>query len=220
MDSPLTNEELCLAAQSGDEEAGNILIGRNSGFIVVAVRSVLGLFGIRPWEIGLTYDDLLEEGRIGMWKCIAKYDPESGANFLTYAKPAIRHAVIDFIREQRQETENLQNRITVETLENRYAEGQRYTVWDDLAEMPDLAGDPFHQSPEQLYMEKELTERLYCALIEVGERSGTYLCYLFGFDDGEEHSVRETAEHFTLTEGRAKSVERTALNQMRREMTG
>ena len=31
-------------------------------------------------------------------------------------------------------------------------------------------------------------ERLYRALIDVGERSGTYLCYRFGFDDGDEHS--------------------------------
>ena len=220
MDSPLTNEELCLAVQNGDEEAGNLLIERNAGFIVMIVRSVFGLFGIKPWEIGLTYEDLLQEGRIGMWKCIAKFDPESGANFLTYAKPAIRHAVIDFIREQRKDVEALSDRITVETLETRYSEGRRYTVWDDLAEMPDIVGDPFHQSPEQIYMEKELIERLYRALIDVGERSGTYLCYRFGFDDGDEHSVRETAEHFTLTETIAKSVERTALAEMRRKMAG
>ena len=186
----------------------------------MTIRSVLGLFGIRPWEIGLTYDDLLEEGRIGMWKSIAKYDPESGANFLTYAKPAIRHAVIDLIRQQRQDMEALSDRITVEALETRYSEGRQYTVWDDLAEMPDIVGDPFHQSPEQIYMEKELIERLYRVLIDVGERSGTYLCYRFGFDDGDEHSVQETAEHFMLTETIAKSVERTALAEMRREMAG
>ena len=186
----------------------------------MTIRSVLGLFGIRPWEIGLTYDDLLEEGRIGMWKSIAKYDPESGANFLTYVKPAIRHAVIDLIRQQRQDMEALSDRITVEALETRYSEGRQYTVWDDLAEMPDIVGDPFHQSPEQIYMEKELIERLYRVLIDVGERSGTYLCYRFGFDDGDEHSVRETAEHFMLTETIAKSVERTALAEMRREMAG
>ena len=220
MDNLLTNEDLCEAAQNGDEGAADLLIERNSGFIVMTVRSVLGLFGIRPWEIGLTYEDLIQEGRIGMWKCIAKYDPESGANFLTYAKPAIRHAVIDFIREQRKDVEGESDRITVETLETRYGEGKRYTVWDDLAEMPDIVGNPFHQSPEQIYMEKELTERLYRALIDMGERSGTYLCYRFGFDDGDEHSVRETAEHFTLTESIAKSVEKTALAEMRREMAG
>ena len=134
--------------------------------------------------------------------------------------------------------EALSDRITVETLETRYSEGQRYsevrasrgfhefaigeprTVWDDLAEMPDIVGDPFHQSPEQIYMEKELIERLYRVLIDVGERSGTYLCYRFGFDDGDEHSVRDTAEYFMLTETIAKSVERTALAEMRREMAG
>jgi len=220
VDNLLTNEELCAAARNGDEEAGNLLIERNAGFIVMTVRSVLGLFGIRPWEIGLPYEDLIQEGRIGMWKCIAKFDPEGGANFLTYAKPAIRHAVIDFIREQRKDMEGESDRITIETLETRYSEGRRYTVWDDLAEMPDIVGDPFYQSPEQIYMEKELIKRLYRALIDVGERSGTYLCYRFGFDDGDEHSVRETAEHFMLTETIAKSVERTALAEMRREMAG
>ena len=100
----------------------------------MTVRSVLGLFGIRPWEIGLTYDDLLEEGRIGMWKSIAKYDPESGANFLTYAKPAIRHAVIDFIREQRKDVEALSDRIAI--LQNG-----RLRALGTLSEIEEQAGE-------------------------------------------------------------------------------
>ncbi len=221
MDRPtLTNEELCLAAQNGDEEAGNLLIERNAGFIVMVVRSVLNWFGCKAWELGLTYDDLIQEGRIGMWKCIGKYDPENRANFLTYAKPAIRHGVVDLIRKQRQDYDKRKTWITVDVLETRYGEGRRYTIWGDLPERPDIVGDPFHQSPEQMYLDKELILLLYQALDRIDDRGHAYLRYRYGFEDGDEHSVAETADHFMLTESLARAAQKTALNQMRREMAG
>ena len=220
MDKPLTNEELCAVARNGDAEAGNLLIERSTGFIVMIVRSVLNLFGCRPWELGVTYDDLIQEGRVAMWNCVDKYDPEKRANFLTYAKPAIRHAVIDFIREQRQEAEDLQNRITVDALETRYGEGQRFTFWGDEPEMPDMVGDPFHQSPEQMLMDKELITQLYRALDRIDDRGSVFLRYRFGMDDGEPHSFSETMNHYGLTQGMARKDQKTALDQMRREMAG
>ena len=118
-----TNEKLCIAAQNGDEEAANLLLERNVKFVKLVVRAVLNLFGIKPRDIGISYDDLVSEGQLGMWKCIAKYDPTQPANFLTYAKPSVRHSVTDLVRERLRETESQRTRITFEEVENRYAEG-------------------------------------------------------------------------------------------------
>ena len=47
----------------------------------------------RQWSGGLAYADLLQEGRIGLWRALQGYDPERGTAFSTYAVPAIARAV-------------------------------------------------------------------------------------------------------------------------------
>ena len=67
---------------------------------------------------------------------------------------------------------------------------------------------------------KELFSRLYRAMENAGARSKAYLLYRFGFEDGSEHSVRETAVHFMTMKRLAEHEETAALSRMRREMAG
>jgi RNA polymerase sigma factor (sigma-70 family) len=39
------------------------------------------------------YDDLLQEGRIGLWQAILHFDPQRGVAFSTYAGVAIQHRI-------------------------------------------------------------------------------------------------------------------------------
>jgi len=45
-------------------------------------------------------DDLEQEGKLGLLKAAELFDAEKGMNFLTYAAPAIRNAMIDLIRSE------------------------------------------------------------------------------------------------------------------------
>ncbi|NIV28858.1 MAG: sigma-70 family RNA polymerase sigma factor [Anaerolineae bacterium] len=47
----------------------------------------------RQWSGGLPYADMLQEGRVGLWRALQGYDPERGTAFSTYAVPAIARAV-------------------------------------------------------------------------------------------------------------------------------
>jgi RNA polymerase sigma factor (sigma-70 family) len=47
----------------------------------------------RQWSGGLPYADMLQEGRIGLWRALRGYDPARGTAFSTYAVPAIARAV-------------------------------------------------------------------------------------------------------------------------------
>ena len=47
----------------------------------------------RQWSGGLPYADLLQVGRIGLWRALQGYDPERGTAFSTYAVPVIARAV-------------------------------------------------------------------------------------------------------------------------------
>ena len=81
----LTNEQLYVLAQTGDEGAVSRLIKINQRFIYQVIHEVTGslpkeqLFPI----YGLEPDDLMQAGRIGLWKVIDSYDLSSGNRFLT-----------------------------------------------------------------------------------------------------------------------------------------
>jgi RNA polymerase sigma factor (sigma-70 family) len=45
----------------------------------------------RQWRADLAYADLLQEGRIGLWRAILHFDPRHGVVFSSYAGKAIEH---------------------------------------------------------------------------------------------------------------------------------
>lgn len=48
----------------------------------------------------VSYEDLVQEGEIAIWRCLGTYRPVEGATFKTYALRRVRGAMIDFIRTQ------------------------------------------------------------------------------------------------------------------------
>ena len=68
------------------------------------------------------------------------------------------------------------------------------------------------QNPEQIFIAKETHEEIHTALEMIDEREKAYLWYRFGFEDDVLHPLSETAKHFHLSESRAKSTEKLALD--------
>ena len=81
---PVTNEELTLAYQLGDTDAGEELL-----------RNVEGL--IRHQASKMCWD----EGRAAALAAAGDYDGERGALFSTYALPRIRAAMVEYLAKAR-----------------------------------------------------------------------------------------------------------------------
>lgn len=47
----------------------------------------------RQWSGGLSYTEVLQLGRIGLWKALQRYDPAQGHAFSTYAAPAMARTI-------------------------------------------------------------------------------------------------------------------------------
>jgi RNA polymerase primary sigma factor len=80
-------EEIHLSkkANKGDEAARNRLIEKNLKLVVSIAKKSRGH--------GLPFEDLIQEGNIGLMRAVQKFDPDLGFRFSTYATWWIRQAV-------------------------------------------------------------------------------------------------------------------------------
>lgn len=82
-----SNEELALRIQAGDEEAAELLISQNEGYI-----TDLALEHTEWCEL----EDLKQEGALALLEAAKRFDPSYGTKLLTYATPAIEAAMMDY----------------------------------------------------------------------------------------------------------------------------
>ena len=201
----MTNEQLCALARQDDADAQNLLIEKNLRFIKKTAYEVWSTQPELNCSLHITLDDLVQEGALGLLSCIESYNPDSGNLFLTYAAPAIRNAMIDYIRSQNVsfEAKNLNNIISLDELAK-----------DEVRSKHHFIADPTRQTPEQIYLAQEQLDDIHHALDMIEDRDEQYLRYRYGFDDDVEHPLTETAKHFHLSESRAKKTEALALDNV------
>ena len=193
-----TNEQLCAELKQGNCAALDVLIERNLAF----VRHMAYGFA-NQYQRPQTADDLVQEGLIGLMRAAEQFDPERGTLFLTYAVSWVKKYMQDF----------LVNFIVAETV-----------CLDDITEAAEIStsdfwGNGYIQSPEVTVIQKESIGELYHALQVISDRERAYLWYRFGFpNEPDSRTRKETAQHFHLSESRAKSTEITALDNVRLEL--
>ncbi len=87
-----TEAALFAQAQAGDAESVAALMQRHANLVHTVVQ--------RQWSGGWAYADIVQEGRIGLWHAILKYDPTRGVAFSTYAGVAIARQVWAAVRRE------------------------------------------------------------------------------------------------------------------------
>src|SRR5215204_5029385 len=77
--------DLSKRAKAGDQKARQRLIEKNLRLVISVAKKYRGM--------GLPFEDLIQEGNLGLMKAVEKFDPDRGWRFSTYATWWVRQAV-------------------------------------------------------------------------------------------------------------------------------
>ncbi len=87
--TPAQQDEFIKKAQAGDNDAKNKVIDNNLGLVVFIAKKYQGR--------GVPFEDLIQEGSLGLKHTIEKFEPERGIKFSTYAVTWIKRYILDSI---------------------------------------------------------------------------------------------------------------------------
>jgi len=122
-------EETALArkARAGDSSAREKLVRSNLRFVVNIAKRYVGN--------GVTFEDLINEGNLGLLKAADRFDPERGYKFISYAVWWIRQSILSAVSEDSRMVRLPMNRVA---LAHRATKAAR-TLEQQLERMPSAA---------------------------------------------------------------------------------
>lgn len=149
----MTNEELVVEYQNGNQEALNELTEQNKGLVIFFANKYQALCQ----KAGLQYDDLVQEGWIGFINAACKYEPsedEASASFSTYAGVAIKGKILQAINNSipRMKKSDHSSEIWVNSIDEFLPGSEDVTL---LEAIPDEKADSsFEDTLERLHQEQ------------------------------------------------------------------
>lgn len=213
----MTNEELCVLAQGGEETAKHRLVENNLGFI----KKLANKYSEDFENFGIEFEEIVQEGCIGILEAVNRFDINKGTKFLTYATSYIEKYILLLPPKYGYEVYEVDE----ETEEKTYfsfmsfdGENENGESDADCIESILLARQPYIYSSntENIFFEKLKSALIRESVANLNDREREYISYRFGIENGMHHSRKETAEFFNLKEPRAKQIEKSAIKNIRK----
>lgn len=150
---------------------------------------------VRIYSRFSNYEDLIQEGNIGLLKAIAKFKYYLFPNFFVFANLRIRSAV-----------KHAASRFDVV-----YSPTRERVVYSDTK--ADEADD---LTPESLFFTKEQAEQLHMALGRFSTRDGEIVKRLFGLGKFKQHTLRDIGSLFDLSHERVRQISNNVISKLRK----
>ena len=199
--SPEEEQRLSARVLKGDERAVNKLIEANLRFVVVIARQYLGK--------GLSMEDLVSEGNMGLMKAARKYDASKGLRFVNYAVVPIR--------------QQIEKALKVESAEQRVEsvrDGQTRSVDAPLGTKTNMSllsvlVDSNSPLADERLLRSNVETAVEYALRSLNERESQVVNAFFGI--GQEHAtMAEIAEDMNLKRERVRQIRDKAIRRMKK----
>lgn len=191
-----SNEELCVLAKQGEEEAYLQLLEQNRPYIVEQMRKIG--FRYHPY-----WQEMIEWGEIGILSALQDYAPSQGTKFLTFATHRIQNELRGFLHS-----------IRGAYLENYYPDDEN-EEGDWTGEGVCLRYDPEPHPLEKTILKKRRDLLLDASMEALPELERKYIEYRYGFTIGKLMSRSAVAKILGIPEAKAKRTEEDALEYFR-----
>jgi len=147
--SMLTDEELIFRLRDGEDAIMDFIIGKYKDLVRKKSKSL--------YILGADYDDLLQEGMIGLFKAVRDYDSGRDASFFTFAELCITRQLYTAVHaSNRKKHYFLNSYVSFYENEEVHEEGDR-----DLLQ---VLVAPDTKNPEELLIDQENLEQLETAI--------------------------------------------------------
>lgn len=216
--NPLTKEEelqLGERAQAGDRSAINKLIEHNLKIVVKIANKNIGR--------GISVDDLIQQGNLGLYEAAIKYDPSVGVRFATFAGTRILKSMNSLI-----DTCGRAVRIPVNQEYKRYLAIKNGDDVENISsvELDKLIRDSDKSigttgilaTPSGIYEEYDkidLKIRVTSALDVLSDRDREIIKMFYGIDREDSFSSSEIAAIVGLTQIRVCQIVKSAKDKMK-----
>jgi RNA polymerase primary sigma factor len=212
-------EELTLArqARAGDEDTRRRLVEKNLRLVVSVAKRYRGM--------GLPFEELIQEGNIGLMTAVERFDPEMGDRFSTYAtwwvRQAIGRAIADKGRvvrlpvhagEKARKTARVRNALSAQL-------GREPTYEEVASELREFVEDEgASEMPDGVIRQME-NARLIEAIEGITDRERHVLVRRYGLDGRESATLAELGEELGTTRERVRQLQRNAERRLSTLMT-
>lgn len=209
----MTNEELVLLYQQGNNQALEALIDNNGGIIRKIATNFYGINKI------IEFDDLIQSGVIGLIAAVKKYDinMENKAKFITYAFHYIKREIVSCVNGRSfKDVENNKLNSNCARIDTPLKEDNEIELKDTI-ESIDYG---FENVEEKIYI-GQLRSELETEMKEnntLKEREVLKLCY--GWDVNKRFNYNEIGEIFNVSANRIIQIEISALRKLRHSEWG
>ena len=219
----LSNEEEVDIAEkiiNGDEAAKKRLSEANLRLVVSIAKRYLGR--------GLKFLDLIEEGNLGLFKAVDKFDHTNGFKFSTYAIWWIRQAIKIAIADQAR-TLSVHlcmpgpiYKVKKSSSQHLYISGKEPDAEEitKLSQEPVSPETPVGEDKDAIALQEAasdllLKEQLAAVLPALKPREAQVIKLRLGLDDERPRSLEEISKEFDITKARIRQIEKNALRKLR-----
>ena len=198
---PLSREEeleLMRRVNQGDTVARATMIERNLRLVVYIARKFE--------NTGISIEDLISIGTIGLIKAVNSFDPEKNIKLATYASRCIENEILMVLRK----TNRLKSEVSFDEPLNTDWDGNELLLSDILGTEPDLVSKDLDADVEK--------QMLHHAIDALSSKERAIVGLRYGLGADKEHTQKEVADLMGISQSYISRLEKRIIGKLREEM--